>query len=137
MERPGLNSHEFRVGIVATHLVVVADDFARRSLEIGELGIVAAGIGEVHQPGSFDAISVLIDDRANVVERSRSLGGTLQLRSNLRCRQRSSEEHHQKRGGQGDAAKRPVESVRFKAKGAHPARRRRQRAGTGAHLVSP
>ena len=78
VQRTRLDAHQLGVGVVAAHLVVDADHLARRTVEVGELLVFAAGIAEMHQPRCLDTVAVLVGDRADVVERARGARGALQ-----------------------------------------------------------
>ena len=124
MQRPWLDAHQLGVGVVAAHLVVDADDFARRAVEVGELFVFAAGIAEMHQPRCLDAVAVLVGDRADVIERARRSRRALQpFRGILRKCRRTGE---QRRGEQPRAQQlrvRPAtRDAGAKTTGAHPDR---------------
>ena len=74
---PRLDPDDFRVGVVAADLLVVADDFARRAVEVDELLVLALLVHHVQQARRFGPSGVLIDERARIVLLARSGRGAL------------------------------------------------------------
>ncbi len=76
--RPVFDPDQLRVGQIAGDLLVVADDFPRRTFEVHQLFVLAGGIDVVDDSRRFDAIAVLVQDRADVIQALRGRRGALQ-----------------------------------------------------------
>ena len=70
-ERSGLDADDLGVGVVTADQVIVADDLARRTVQVGQLFEFAAGLEQMDQTRSLDPAAVLIDDGAHVIETAR------------------------------------------------------------------
>jgi len=74
-KRPRLDADQLRVRVVAADLAVVADDLARRSVEIHELREFAVVLVKMRDARRFDARADLVDDRPHVIEPACGLRG--------------------------------------------------------------
>src|SRR5487761_2241664 len=75
-ERARLDADELGIRVVAAHLALGADEFARGPVEIHELLELAPAVVQVRDVRGFDARTDLVEDRPDVVEFARGLGRT-------------------------------------------------------------
>src|SRR5207302_517428 len=125
-ERSGLNADDLGIGVVTPDQVIVANDLARWTVQVGQLLELAARFEQVDQTRGLDPAAVLIDNGADVVEPVRGTRRALQPGGGIltiggRNRRQS---HHDKPGA--------AASTEGPAPSAQPAARSRRRA-TGAH----
>ena len=80
-KRPRLDANDLGIRVVAAHLAIAADHFARRALEVDELLEFLAALVPVHEPRRLDAARVLVDERAGVIEGARPRGRASEQRA--------------------------------------------------------
>ncbi len=91
-ESPARNAlvaaHDLGVGIVTEDFFIVADDFTTRAVESFQLFVLVAVFDEMHDPGRFHLVAMLIDECAGVVQFTCCVGNFLQQRQRFRLLQR-------------------------------------------------
>src|SRR5207244_7208391 len=115
------------IGVVTADQVIVANDFARRTVQVGQLLELAAGFEKVDQTRGLDPAAVLIDDGADVVEPARGTRRALQPGGGILTiggRNRRQRHYHKPRAA--------ASTEEGPAPSAQPAARSRRRP-TGAH----